>query len=169
MLEDKQSESVATNSQSSSTGTGIDVDKYISTINDLKKNSVSSEEFLKLKEENRKLLNSIVSGESVKSESSPKADTVESLRERYVNADNMTNLEYIQTALSLREELLSRGENDPFTPYGKSIVATTEDKQMANDVAEFLQGLVDVADGDPDIFQNELQRRLVDTFKGKRR
>ena len=65
--------------------------------------------------------------------------------------------------MKLREALLEKGEKDPFLPYGKNIIPTDEDIATADRVARVLQECVDYADGDSDIFTNELQRITVDT------
>ena len=76
---------------------------------------------------------------------------------------NCQDLEqYVNQIRVLREELINRGEKDPFLPYGKNILPNDEDIEKAKKVANVLQECVDIADGDADVFTNELQRRMVD-------
>lgn len=134
---------------------------YIEAIKEMKANSVSKEAFEKLQEENKQLLNSLVNGETIEVEKEKQVD-IEELREKLYGAKkhDMTNLEYVSTVLELREALLKNGEIDPFVPQGKKIHPTDEDFTKANKVANVLQECVDYADGDANVFTDELKRRI---------
>lgn len=136
-------------------------DNYIEALKEMKENSVPKEAYIKLKEENKQLLQSLVNGETRESEAPVEKVDVDELRNDIFNKD-LNNLDYITKTLKLREELINRGEKDPFLPYGKNILPTDDDVEKAEKVASVLQECVDIADGDSDIFTNELQRRLVD-------
>ena len=148
--------------QTSVTGSVEDMTPdYLAAIKELKQNSVDRAEYDKLRAENKKLLDSIVNGQSVEVESVPEKKSIEELREAYLKEDQ-TNLEYITNTLNLRKALIEEGKPDPFLPIGNQILPTDEDVAAANKVAEVLQECVDYADGDSSVFTNELQRRLVD-------
>ena len=134
---------------------------YLAAIKELKQNSVDRAEYDKLRAENKKLLDSIVNGQSVEIESVPEKKSIEELREAYLKEDQ-TNLEYITNTLNLRKALIEEGKPDPFLPIGNQILPTDEDVAAANKVATVLQECVDYAEGDSSVFTNELQRRLVD-------
>lgn len=134
---------------------------YLAAIKELKQNSVDRAEYDKLRAENKKLLDSIVNGQSVEVESVPEKKSIEELREAYLKEDQ-TNLEYITNTLNLRKALIEEGKPDPFLPIGNQILPTDEDVAAANKVASILQECVDYAEGDSSVFTNELQRRLVD-------
>ena len=140
--------------------------EYIQAINEMKKNTVSKEEFDKLKEENKMLLNSLVNDVHTEGEEEKKEDAVDisKLREELFSTDNqdMTNLDYITKVMALRKALMDKGERDPFLPSGQNILPTDEDIKTANRVAEVYQNCIDIADGNPDIFTQELQRVTVD-------
>ena len=74
----------------------------------------------------------------------------------------LNNLEWTKNALELREALISEGQPDPFLPIGKQIMPTDEDIQAADKVASVLQECIEYAEGDPSVFTNELQRRMID-------
>ena len=76
--------------------------------------------------------------------------------------EHQSNLEYWENALNLRQALIDSGENDPFLPYGHKIVPTTEDVECANRVAEVVKECIEYANGDSQLFTNELNRRTVD-------
>ena len=133
---------------------------YLAAINELKQNSVNREDYNKLKAENKKLLDSIVNGTPVEVQM-PQGKSIEELRAAYLKEDQ-TNIEYNSNALKLREALMAEGKPGPFLPVGEQILPTDEDVAAANKVAAVLQECVDYADGDSEVFTNELQRRLVD-------
>lgn len=147
--------------------------EYIQAINEMKKNTVSKEEFDKLKEENKMLLNSLVNDVHTEGEEEKKEDAVDinKLREELFSTDNqdMTNLDYITKVMALRKALMDKGERDPFLPSGQNILPTDEDIRTANRVAEVYQNCIDIADGNPDIFTQELQRVTVDVAPQNKR
>ena len=134
---------------------------YLAAINELKQNSVNREDYNKLKAENKKLLDSIVNGTDAGLVQPEEKKSIEELRAAYLKEDQ-SNLEYISNALKLREALMAEGKPDPFLPIGEQILPTDEDVAKAAHVAEVLQECVDYAEGDSNVFTNELQRRLVD-------
>lgn len=153
--------------QELNSGTGIVEDTtvdYISAINELKQNTVDRAQYDKLRSENKKLLESIVNGREIDIPTPEPKESIQDLRNRLFKTNvDLDNLEYISTALELREQLITNGEPDPFLPIGSQISPTEFDVQAANKVATVLQECVDIADGNNGIFTNELQRRLVET------
>ena len=133
---------------------------YLAAINELKANSVDRQKYEELKAENKKLLDSIVNGTEVALPQDDKK-SIEELRADYLKEDQ-SNLDYISNALKLREALMAEGNPDPFLPIGEQILPTDEDVATANKVAQVLQECVDYAEGDSNVFTNELQRRLID-------
>lgn len=143
-----------------------DTNNYIEAIKTIKENSVDKAAYDKLKEENKQLLQSLVKGEKIESKEEPV--DINELRQKILADESLTNLEYIESALKLRDELMKKGNKDPFLPYGHNIIPTDEDIDKANKVASVLQECVDIADGDSSVFTNELQRRLVDPIIRRR-
>lgn len=141
------------------TDTSID---YISAINEMKRNTVDRDSYDKLREENKRLLNSLVNGETLPNQEVVEKRSIDEIRDELFNREQ-TNLDYVKNALELRERLIESGEMDPFLPYGKKIIPTDDDIATANRVAKALQDCVDYADGDSEIFTNELQRITIDT------
>ncbi len=149
--------------QNSVTGTEVEdmTPDYLAAIKELKENSVDRSEYDKLKAENKKLLDSIVNGTEIAQQPSEEKKSIEELRTAYLKEDQ-TNLEFISNTLKLREALMAEGKPDPFLPVGEQILPTDDDVAKAQHVAEVLQECVDYAEGDSNVFTNELQRRLVD-------
>lgn len=134
---------------------------YLAAIKELKQKSVDREDYDKLKAENKKLLDSIVNGQTVEVEASPKYRDVGEIRDELFNNEH-NNLEYIKLALELRNTLIAKGETDPFLPVGKQISPTREDVEMAEKCAQVYQECIDYAEGDSALFTQELMRRTRD-------
>lgn len=146
--------------ETSVTGEVEDNTDYITAIKELKENSVDKSKYEKLRLENKKLLDSIVNGTPAEVKVEDKK-SIEELRAAYLKEDQ-SNLEYITNTLKLREAIIAEGKPDPFLPIGEQILPTDEDVATANKVAQVLQECIDYAEGDSNVFTNELQRRLVD-------
>ena len=134
---------------------------YIEAIKEMKANTVSKEAYVKLQQENKQLLNSLVNGQGIEIKEEEPVD-IDGLRQKLFSAKkhDMTNLEYVSNALKLREALMEKGEMDPFVPSGKKIHPTDDDFKKADKVATVLQECVDYADGDAMVFTDELKRRI---------
>lgn len=144
-------------SQQENVGANTD---YIEALKEMKQNTVSKEDYNKLKEENKKLLQAVVNGESIEIEQKKPAD-IKEIRQRFLKAES--SLDGISAALELRDAIMEAGGTDPFLPVGKKVLATDEDVKTAEKVAEGFRHCVEYADGDPHIFANELSRITVDT------
>ena len=139
---------------------------YIEQIKRLKESSVSKDDYNKLKADNKKLIDALANGTPIDGKVEPKIDAVENInnlrKKLFGKGSNLDNLEYCKTAVELRDALIENGERDPFLPFGHDVVATESDHETAERVATIMKECIDYADGDSDIFTNELQRRTVD-------
>ena len=135
---------------------------YLEAIKNLKENSVDRSKYDALKAENKKLLDAVVNGQevNVQGQETQKRD-VQTIREELFNKEH-NNLEYITLSLELRNALIAEGKPDPFLPYGRQISPTREDEEIAEKVAQVYQECVDYAEGDSELFTNELMRRTKD-------
>lgn len=147
--------------------TGNEVDEvtqdYLTTIKELKQNSVDKSKYEQLRLENKRLLDSIVNGQELDLPKQDEMKSVKELRDTLFNGEQeLSNLDFVKNALELRSALISEGKPDPFLPVGNQISPTDYDIQTAEKVAQVLQECVDYADGDSSVFTNELQRRTTD-------
>lgn len=147
---------------------------YIAQIKNLKENSVSKDDYNKLKADNKKLIDALANGTQMEGMVvEPKVSAVEKINELrkklFSKESNLNNLEYCKTAVELRDALIEKGERDPFLPSGHEVVATDSDYESANRVATVIKECIDYADGDSNIFTNELQRRTVDVVIPKKK
>lgn len=134
---------------------------YVAAIKELQNNTVSKTQYEKLRSENKKLLDALVSGSQIDIPREEKVD-VNELRRKLFTKD-LTNLEYVDTALKLRTALMENGERDPFLPCGDKVQETAEMYERAQNVANGLQTCVDFAEGDSGIFTAQLQRITKDS------
>lgn len=135
---------------------------YIDTIKKLKETTVSRDQYDKLVNENKKLLDSVLNGsDDGRTTPTVKERSADEIRHE-LSKDGLSNLDFVKDSLELRNKLIQEGKPDPFLPTGSKIVPTNEDIEAANRVAQVFQECIDYAQGDSDIFTNELMRRTID-------
>lgn len=142
---------------------GID---YISTIREIRQNSVSREQYEKLQAENKELLDTLINGGQVTNVIEAPTKTIQEMREELFSKEavekGMTNLEYVTKAIELRDAIISSGGTDPFLPVGKGIEITRDDYEAAEFTAQQFKECIDIANGNSEVFTNELMRRTID-------
>lgn len=153
--------------QISVTGTVEDnTQDYLAAIKELKENSVNRSEYEKLRAENKKLIDTVVNGLPGQEEQvvvKHSKEQIDDLRNELFNSPReLNNLEFITKAMELREALMENGEPDPFLPVGKQISPTRDDIEGAEKVAQVYKECIDYAEGDSEVFTNELMRRTRD-------
>ena len=153
--------------ETSVTGTVEDnTQDYLAAIKELKEKSVDRSEYDKLRAENKKLIDAVVNGQPGQEEpavSKHSKEQIDELRNDLFNSPReLNNLEYITKAMELREALMENGEPDPFLPVGKQISPTRDALEGAEKVAQVYRECIDYAEGDSEVFTNELMRRTRD-------
>ena len=142
---------------------------YIQAINELKANTVDKSQYEKLKAENKKLLDSLVSGQTPDIAKPVEKPDINELKMKLFNPDNdLNNLEYVETMLKLRNALIENGERDPFLPIGDKVEITVDTINKAENVANVLQECIDLAQGDSGVFNAQLERFMKDNGPIKR-
>lgn len=141
----------------------MDNSDYIEAIKTLKETTVDKGTYDALRSENKKLLQALVNGEEIEPQNKVLSEDINELRHDILHNESLTNLEYWDKVLKLRSALLKRGDEDPFVPQGQKVNATAADYATAEKVATIMQEMVDNAEGDPNVFLNEYQRRVKDT------
>ena len=139
---------------------------YLAAIKELKQNSVDRSEYDKLRAENKKLIDAVVNGQPGQEEQvvvKHSKEQIDDLRNDLFNSPReLTNLEFITKTMELREALMENGEPDPFLPVGKQISPTRDDIEGAEKVAQVYKECIEYAEGDSEVFTNELMRRTRD-------
>lgn len=141
---------------------------YVTAINELKANSVSREQYSKLQADNKRLLDALVSNKQIDIPEEKPVNVDELRAKLFKNEQGLSNLEFISTALQLRDALIANGDPDPFLPVGSKVQPDYDMVEKADNVAKCLKEIVDFADGDSGIFNAEYQRRVVDTMPTRR-
>ena len=137
---------------------------YIDEIQNLRETTVSKDQYEKKCEENRRLIQSLANGTPLPgAEQEPPKPSIDELRKKLANGDQLSNLEYVKTVLALRNSLIEKGEQDPFVPQGANVKPEATDWATAQRVADAFQSCVDYADGDSEICTTELMRITRDT------
>ena len=139
---------------------------YLAAIKELKENSVDRSEYDKLRAENKRLIDAVVNGQPGQEEQVVVKHTkeqIDELRNDLFNSPReLNNLEFITKTMELREALMENGEPDPFLPVGKQISPTRDDIEGAEKVAQVYKECIEYAEGDSEVFTNELMRRTRD-------
>ena len=139
---------------------------YIAAIKELKQNSVDRSEYDRLRAENKRLIDAVVNGQPGQEEQvvvKHSKEQIDDLRNDLFNSPReLNNLEFITKAMELREALMENGEPDPFLPVGKQISPTRDDIEGAEKVAQVYKECIEYAEGDSEVFTNELMRRTRD-------
>ena len=161
-------EEILTTEQASVSGEEISNDSvdYIKAIKEMKQNSVSREQYEKLKKEKKELLDTLINGGQVEMIDPATKPSIDDLRKQLFSKEaadkGMTNLEFVTKSLELRDAIIESGGTDPFLPIGKGIELTRDDYEAAEFTAEQFRECIDIAQGNSEVFTNELMRRTVD-------
>lgn len=132
----------------------------IEALKKLKANSVSKEDYEKLEEQNRQLLDTIINGNgSVVAPSEKEGPTMEELAKELTSDKRMTNLEFWKKHLAFRKLAMEQGMTDTLVPVGEKVSPTAIDYASAEKTVQAIQECIDASDNDPIAFNNELRRR----------
>ena len=136
---------------------------YISAINEIKQNSVPREKYEQLEREKKELINALKSNSQINLVDDREKKSLDELRSDLFNSGkDLSNLEYVERTLALRDALIENGEQDPFLPNGKNYSITQDDINKAEMVAQTFRECVDYANGNSQLFTQELMRRTKD-------
>lgn len=138
---------------------------YIEKIQELRNNSVSKEEYNKVLNDNKRLIDALSKGESITpaSAEAPLVNRIDDLAKVLSNkANNLNNLDYAKASVQHRNLCIEKGLDDPYLPIGHMVTPTAQDREAAQRVADVLEECIEYADGDSQLFTNELMRRTND-------
>lgn len=146
-----------------------DAEEYAEYIKHVRETTVSKEEYDKVVAEKKTLAKALAEGGDVpeveKQENKP---SLEELRKKFLKAgeNNLTNVEFVQTALELRKASMEAGEPDPFLPRGLKRKPENADFEGAQRVADFFEDCIEQSkdeDGkpDPDMFNALLKKGIA--------
>lgn len=140
---------------------------YIEAIKNLKASTVSKEAYDKVVNENKTLIESLVNGTQVSTDSAKaevKPTAAECKKKLFNPEKDLTNLEYVKRTLAYRNALMEETGEDCFVApnhldpnYDVEAIHAQADK-----VADVLQQCIDQSDGDDGVFRARLSSRLND-------
>lgn len=130
---------------------------------DIQKNYIKKEKYEELEGNYKKLITHILDGREIDNPSEDnQGPNASDLRKELYNPDNsLSNLEYVEKTLQLRKEIIKETGKDPFLPAGIKEKPSQADVDSAARVAEILQAAVDEADGDPEVFDIILSKKVI--------
>ncbi len=132
--------------------------EYIETINKLKANSVSKDEYLKLRNENKQLLDALASNQVVEVTAEPKREITEVRKELFTNHSNLSNRQICQDMMDLYDyELENRGVNI-FMPTDPQYIPTQDDITQVDNMVRGMKSALETANGNDLIFNQEIER-----------
>lgn len=145
---------------------------YIKEIKNLKENSVSKDEYNSMVEERNKLIKALVDGEEYEASgeegttsNSDLNSEIDSLRKELISEEaGLSNLDYWNKALTLREKIIERdGEDaDPFLPLSSQVDVTEQDRLAVERVVSCVKDCIETAEGDEAAFVALMTARIKD-------
>lgn len=145
---------------------------YIDIIKNMKENSVSKEEFMKVKEDNKRLLEMVANGETLPEQEQQESNTekISRLRkELFSEGANLDNLDYIKKSVELREAILDETGEDIFLPNGSQYNPTTSDKESVEKTVKIFKDCIERSQGDSGVFTSLLQSYIPNDIVRKGR
>ena len=150
--------------------TQMTAEEYAAYIKRLRETTVPKEKYEKALKDNKILAKALAEGEDVpeveKQENKP---SIDELRKKFLKAgeNNLSNLEYVQTALELRKALIEDGKPDPFLPLGIKLKIESTDYEGAERVAAFFEDCIEQSKDketgkpDPEVFNAFLKKGIA--------
>lgn len=138
-------------------------ENYIEAIKKLKENSVSKDKYKELEAENKRLVDAIVEGKEIDlgNETPENKVSIDDLRkELFVEDSKLTDLEYCEKMLQLRDMIIDSGGEDPMLPNNGK--ANAEDIEGVEKVVAAMKDAIDLADGNDEVFKAKLMSMTVD-------
>ena len=123
-------------------------EQYIAAIEELKATTVPRDAYNKLRSENKRLLDSLVSGEKLPIEEKPKS--IQELCEAIYSPSALMKTgacENAENILALRNGLIEAGAKDPFVDPA---------------LADLMEHCLEIANGNDKVFSAEFEGHLVD-------
>ena len=136
--------------------------EYINQINNLRENTVSRQEYERIRNDNKELAKALINGTGANipgiTQPEEKPD-LNDLRKKLFTKKSKNDLEYFTNLLALRDGVMADGQPDPFLPINREFRATAQDEADAERIATQIKEAIEYADGDPSVFSNALRRR----------
>ena len=130
---------------------------------ELKETTVPREDYEKVLEMNKQLLDASFNGkgdeEDEEEKSSPSIDELRA--DLYGGKKQLNDLEYWEKTLALRKACMEKGMTDPLVPVGKDVSPTQNDFAFAEKLVETVEECISLANGDSGEFTRQLDKRVI--------
>ena len=130
---------------------------YLAALQELKQNSVDKSQYEQLREENKRLINAVLNGQTEENKT-PQLREPQVIRNELFGKEH-SNREFAELSLELRDTLLANGEKDPFLPVGSKVEITPSDYDKAEQFANTLKHCLEESQDDVE-FMREWNRCL---------
>lgn len=134
---------------------------YIDEIKSLKENTVSKEIYDKKVEENKKLIKALREGSKLEGQEQEQDMSIDELKKDLANYNKLSNREFAEKTLKLREKVIEAGGRDPLMPSDPNYIPSADDEKEVNSLVEAWSGALEEAQGDDEVFNMYMQRVLV--------
>lgn len=145
----------------------VDNTDYIDAIKELKQNSVDKDKYDALKAENKKLLEAMINGSDLQSQSNEQLDSRLEYYKKYKENKFNNDLEYWENFLNLRKATMKEYGADPcvtgnygLTPEGGRANAAYGEAETVQEQMEMIEDFVKEANGNPLVFETLLQSAM---------
>ena len=125
-------------------------------IKNLKKNSVSKEEYNKQVEKNKALMKQIINGGGREEKTDEPVDIDALRKEIFENPEGLSDRDFWKKTLTLRKERLEREGVDIFLPKGRKTRYTRDDLESAQHVADTIGQILEDTEENPNLFKTLL-------------
>jgi len=144
----------------------MNANDYVEAVKSLKESSVPKEQFDKMVEENKTLMNAILNGNVATEKKDVQEidvdDRINELR-RDIFGRGLNNLEYWEKTLELRDLIKEQDpNNDIFVASNSQITPTDFDYQCAERVADVVSDCIEKCEGNSSVFTTLLLNRTKD-------
>jgi len=156
---------------------------YLEAIKQLKENSVSKEDYDKLRDEHKKLLSSYLNGDNYESQDDEekedeepvkrsKEEILKSINEniaRVFTEDNhLSNLENAKAIIKYHDDYMELTGEDPFANQGSQYESSSQDKISPQKTYDYLKNCIEESGGDERAFDVAFQRGLRQIYPDKK-
>lgn len=125
------------------------------------------QEMARMAEDNKTIMKQLLEGGTIKEEDEDKRSIPDIIKD--MRKDNINDIQFVENALAYRKKCMEQKENpfDPFVGRGVKYEEYEKETERAENLANCLQHCLDYAEGNNEVFINELNRITSDIPGGK--
>lgn len=136
---------------------------YLATIQELKQNTVSREAYDKMRDENKKLLETIINGGQMEAPAENTNIDYNKLLHETIFEKKSNNLDYIDAFVTAYESAVKEGIKYAM-PFGPKAEYSEMDEEVCDFTAKKLREIIDKSNGNEKSFNFLLDQEMVDNM-----